>query len=100
MGPHPFTTQTRDFCAPARGFLPTFPVSASSPRGREEEGQGGGLYLDGGDEGSGEVGAETRGQTQLADVLVFSQGTGNRLLAEQLQAGHPVLYSDHVQGRA
>lgn len=60
---------------------------------------GGGLYLDGGDEGSGEVRAEAGGQCQLADVLVFSQGAGNGLLAQQLQAGHPVLHTDHVQGR-
>lgn len=64
------------------------------------EGRAEGLYLDGGDEGSGEVGAKAGGQRQLADVLVFSQGAGNGLLAEQLQAGHPVLHADHVQGRS
>lgn len=61
-------------------------------------GEVGGLYLDGGDEGSGEVGAEARGQGQLADILVFSQGTGDGLLAQQLQARHPVLHTHHVQG--
>lgn len=66
---------------------------------KQEERVGGGLYLDGGDEGSGEVRAEAGGQCQLADVLVFSQGAGNGLLAQQLQAGHPVLHTDHVQGR-
>lgn len=61
-------------------------------------GRGRGLYLDGGDEGSGEVGAEAGGQGQLADVLVLTQGAGDGLLAQQLQAGHPVLHTHHVQG--
>lgn len=62
--------------------------------------EGGRRYLDSGDEGSGEVGAEARGQSQLADIFVFSQGAGNGLLAQQLQAGHPVLHAYHVQGRS
>lgn len=58
------------------------------------------LYLDGGDEGSGEVGAKAGWQGQLADVLVFSQGAGDGLLAQQLQAGHTVLHAHHIQGRS
>lgn len=56
------------------------------------------LYLDSRNEGSGEVGTEARGQGQLADILVFSKGAGDGLLAQQLEAGHPVFYTDHIQG--
>lgn len=63
-----------------------------------ETGEGRRLYLDGGDEGSGEVGAEAGGQGQLADILVFSQGAGDGLLAQQLEAGHPVFHPNHIQG--
>jgi hypothetical protein len=56
------------------------------------------LYLDGRDKGSREVGAEAGGQGQLADILVFSQGAGNGLLAQQLQAGHPMFHTNHIQG--
>ena len=59
-----------------------------------------GLHLDGGNEGSGEVGAKAGGQGQLVDVLVLAQGAGDGLLAQQLQAGHPVLHAHHVQGRS
>lgn len=57
-------------------------------------------YLDRWYEGSGEVRAEPRGQGQLADVLVIPQTAGNGLLAQQLQAGDPVLHSDNVQCRS
>lgn len=84
---------------PDSALLPAvLPGQAGSQQG--EEGAGGRLYLDGGDEGSGEVGAKAGGQGQLADVLVLSQGAGNGLLAQQLQAGHPVLHTHHVQGRS
>lgn len=56
------------------------------------------LYLDGGNEGSGQVGTESRGQGQLADILIFSKGAGNGLLAQQLEARHSVFYANHVQG--
>lgn len=65
-----------------------------------DKSESGRLYLDGGDEGRGEVGAEARGQGQLAGVLVLPEGTGDGLLAQQLKAGHPVLHTDHVQGWA
>lgn len=77
---------------------PRLPSPPAPPPPRA--GGGRGLYLDGGDEGSGEVGAEAGGQGQLADVLVLSQRAGDGLLAQQLQAGHPVLHAHHVQGRA
>lgn len=54
------------------------------------------LYLDGRDEGGGEVRAKAGGQRQLADVLVFSKGAGDGLLAQQLQAGHTVLHAHHI----
>lgn len=55
------------------------------------------FYLDCWYEGSGEVRAEPRGEGQLADVLVIPQAAGDGLLAQQLQAGDPVLHSDNVQ---
>lgn len=73
------------------------PVSCGRKARKEEQGGWEG-YLDGGNEGSGQVGTESRGQGQLADVLIFSKGTGNGLLAQQLEAGHSVLYSNHIQG--
>lgn len=64
---------------------------------RKEE-QRGSLYLDSGNEGSGEVGTESRGQGQLADILVFSKGAGDGLLAQQLEAGHSMFDTDHIEG--
>lgn len=82
--------------SPSSALLQASPSGVASRGSKEEEK----LYLDGGDEGSGEVGAKAGGQGQLADVLVLSQGAGNGLLAEQLQAGHPVLHAYHIQGRS
>lgn len=62
--------------------------------------EGSSTYLDGGYESTGDVGAEQRGHVQLAHVLLLSQGAGDALLAQELQAGHPVLHAHHVQRRA
>lgn len=86
------------FCTPALGISPALREQAGSQCGGGREGRVDGLYLDGGDEGGREVGAKAGGQGQLADVLVFSQGAGDGLLAQQLQAGHAVLHAHHVQG--
>lgn len=58
------------------------------------------FYLDCWYKGSGKVWAEPRGQGQFADVLVIPQTAGDGLLAQELQAGHPVLDSDNVQCRS
>lgn len=39
-------------------------------------------YLDGGDEGCGEVGAKAGRQSQLANILVLTQGAGDGLLTQ------------------
>lgn len=54
------------------------------------------FHLDCWYEGSGEVRAEPRGQGQLADILVIPQTASDGLLAQELQTGDPVLYSDNV----
>lgn len=59
-----------------------------------------GVHLDGGDESSGDVRAEAGRHGELGDVLLFLHGGGDALLTEELQAGHAVLHSHHVQGRA
>lgn len=62
--------------------------------------EGSSAHLDGGYESTCDVGAEQRGHVQLAHVLLLSQGAGDALLAQELQAGHPVLHAHHVQRRA
>ena len=76
---------------------PTSPVSCGRKAdGRTGRGEGE-VYLNSGNEGSGEVGTETRGQGQLVNVLVFSKGAGDGLLAQQLETGHAVLHTNHIQ---
>lgn len=88
-------------CLQTLAYLPEptlLPAVLRGQAGRLREEAGGGLHLDGGGEGSGEVGAKAGGQGQLADILVLAQGAGDGLLAQQLQAGHPVLHAHHIQG--
>lgn len=54
------------------------------------------FYLDCWYEGSGEVWTEPRGKGEFADILVIPQTASNGLLAQKLQAGDPVLYSDNI----
>lgn len=58
------------------------------------------LHLDGGYESGGDVRAEQRGHVELPHVFLFSQGAGDALLAQELEAGHPVLHAHHVQRRS
>lgn len=57
------------------------------------------MHLDGGYESTGDIRAEQRGHVQLPHVFLLSQGAGDALLAQELQAGHPVLHPHHVQRR-
>lgn len=55
------------------------------------------LYLDGGYESRGHIGTEQGRHVQLPHISLLSQGAGDTLLAQQLQTGHPVLHTYHVQ---
>lgn len=57
------------------------------------------MHLDGGYESTGDIRAEQRGHVQLPHVFLLSQGAGDALLAQELQAGHAVLHPHHVQRR-
>ena len=57
-------------------------------------------HLDGGCEGSRDVGAQAGGDDQLGGVLLLPECRGDALLAQQLQAGHAVFHAHHVQRRA
>ena len=56
-------------------------------------------YLDGGNKGRSDIGAEQRGHVQFTHVLLLPQSTGDALLAQELQAGHSVLHAHHQQRR-
>ena len=55
------------------------------------------MHLDGGYESAGDIRAQQRGHVQFADVLFLAQGAGDALLAQELEAGHPVLHTHHIQ---
>lgn len=57
-------------------------------------------YLDGGCEGGGDVDAEAGWHGELGHVLFLPDGAGDAMLAQQLQAGHPVLHTHYVQRRS
>lgn len=57
------------------------------------------MHLDGGYESGGDVRAEQRGHVEFSHILLLSQGAGDALLAQELEAGHPVLHTHHVERR-
>lgn len=57
------------------------------------------MHLDGGYESSGDVRAEQRGHVEFSHILLLAQGAGDALLAQELETGHPVLHTYHVERR-
>lgn len=55
------------------------------------------MHLDGGYESTGDIRAEQRGHVQFPHIFLLSQGAGDALLAQKLEAGHPVLHAHHIQ---